>query len=238
MIQPKERLSMAQAKPGRTHRQLSPEKTEAILNGGMQEFLAHGYAATSMDRVAIAAKVSKATVYSHFQDKESLFVALIQRLVGQKFQSIFGEGDAQLLQKPPEAVLRQIANHALDIGKNESQFLNFMRLIIGESGRFPQLARAFVTNIERSAFSKLCHYFTHCPSLNLVDPEATARIFIGSIVHFMIVQEMLHGSDILPMERDRIIDSLIDLITKESPRTVSERKSHSTAKRNHFRTEN
>jgi len=41
---------------------------------------AHGYAATSMDRVAIAAGVST-TVYSHFQDKEGLFTALIQRLV-------------------------------------------------------------------------------------------------------------------------------------------------------------
>jgi TetR/AcrR family transcriptional regulator, regulator of autoinduction and epiphytic fitness len=58
-------------------------------------------------------------------------------------------------------------------------------------------------------------YFTHCPQLNLSDPEATARIFVGAIVHFMIVQEMLHGKDIMPMERDRIIDGLIDLIVEE-----------------------
>jgi len=74
---------MGQVKP--QDRQLSPEKAEAILEGGMQEFLAHGYAATSMDRVAIAAGL-KATVYSHFQDKEGLFIALIQRLVEGKFR--------------------------------------------------------------------------------------------------------------------------------------------------------
>ena len=203
---------MKQAKPKRADRQLSPEKTEAILVGGMQEFLTHGYAATSMDRVAIAAKVSKATVYSHFQDKESLFIALIQQLVEQKFQSIFSAPADQILQMAPEVVLKTFANQALDIGKNEPQFLNFMRLIIGESGRFPQLARAFVSNIERTAFRKLCHYFTNCPHLSLSDPEATTRIFIGSVVHFMIVQEMLHGKDILPMERDRLIDNLIHLI--------------------------
>lgn len=203
---------MKQAKPGRADRQLSPEKTEAILAGGMQEFLAHGYAATSMDRVAIAAKVSKATVYSHFQDKESLFTALIQQLVEQKFQSIFSAPDDQILQMAPQVVLKNFANRALNIAKNEPQFLNFLRLIIGESGRFPQLARAFVSNIERTAFRKICHYFTHCPHLSLSDPEATARIFIGSLVHFMIVQEMLHGKDILPMEHDRLIDNLIHLI--------------------------
>lgn len=202
---------MRQAKPGRRDRQLSPEKTAAILAGGMQEFLVRGYAATSMDRVAIAAKVSKATVYNHFQDKESLFIALIQRLVEQKFQAIFGVVDTQL-QQAPQLVLKEIANRALDVGTKEPQFLNFMRLIIGESGRFPQLARAFVSNIEQTAFSKLCYYFTNCPHLELSDPEATARVFIGAIVHFTIVQEVLHGRDIMPMERDRLIETLISSI--------------------------
>ena len=49
MIQPK--ISLKEP------RQLSPEKAEAILAGGMQEFLAHGYAGTSMDRIAAASDV-------------------------------------------------------------------------------------------------------------------------------------------------------------------------------------
>jgi TetR/AcrR family transcriptional regulator, regulator of autoinduction and epiphytic fitness len=195
----------------RGERQRSVVKTEAILAGGMQEFLAHGYAATSMDRVAMAAQVSKATVYSHFQDKERLFIALIQQMVERRFQAIFSTGDPLLLQEPPAVVLAGIANRALDLSR-EGQFLNFMRLIIGESGRFPQLAQAFVTHIEQTAFRKLCQYFTECPQLHLPDPEATARIFIGAIVHYMIVQEMLHGKDILPIERERIIQTLIQMI--------------------------
>lgn len=206
---------MAPAKSGPADRSLSAEKAEAILKGGMQEFLAHGYAATSMDRVASAAKVSKATVYSHFQDKESLFTAMIERLVEGKFNSIFNASEAQLLQTPPQIALREFANRALDVGMNEPQFLNFMRVILGESGRFPQLARTFVRNVEQTAFRKLCHYFTHCPHLKLSDPEATARVFVGAIVHFLIVQEVMHGRDIMPMERDRIINTLIQLITGE-----------------------
>ena len=83
-------------KPPREPRQLSPDKAAAILAGGMQEFLAHGFAGTSMDRVAAAGGVSKATVYSHFQDKEGLFVALIEQLVQGKFQSIYDPGDLAL----------------------------------------------------------------------------------------------------------------------------------------------
>jgi TetR/AcrR family transcriptional regulator, regulator of autoinduction and epiphytic fitness len=208
---------MVQVKTGRVERQLSPEKTEAILTGGMQEFLAHGYAATSMDRVAIAAKVSKATVYSHFQDKESLFIAIIQQLVEKRFQFIFEENPGQVSQVPPNLFLSQLAHRLLDMATQEPQFLNFMRLILGESGRFPQLARAFVTNIEQTAFKRVGNYFTHSPHLNLQDPEATARIFIGALVHYLIVQEMLHGRDIVPMERERLIGNLIRLVVSEQP---------------------
>lgn len=206
---------MGQEKSTRVERQLSPEKAEAILKGGMQEFLAHGYAATTMDRVAIAAGVSKATVYSHFRDKESLFIALIQQLVEVRFRAIFDLSHPELMQRSPTVILQELANRMLDVATSEPQFLNFMRVILGESGRFPELARAFVRNIEQTAFRLLCHYFANSTQLKLIDPEATARIFVGSLVHFMIVQNMMHGEDIMPMARDRLIGNLIHLITGE-----------------------
>jgi TetR/AcrR family transcriptional regulator, regulator of autoinduction and epiphytic fitness len=202
--------NLAQKAP-KEPRQLSPEKAAAILAGGMQEFLAHGYAATSMDRVAAAAGVSKATVYSHFQDKQGLFTALIAQLVQGEFRSIF-DLHPHTTPPAPKVVLRGIAHRFLEISIHHPQFLNFMRLIIGESGRFPELARIFVQNIERTSFQLLQQYFTDCPQLKSQDPEATARIFIGSLVHFLIVQEMLHGKDIVPMECDRLIDTLLNSI--------------------------
>jgi hypothetical protein len=90
-----------------------------------------------------------------------------------------------------------------------------MRLILGELERFPQLAHAFVSNIEQTGFGRLCHYFTNCPQLRLFDPKATARIFVGAIVHFMIVQEMLYGKKLVPMDSDRLTDGLIDLIVEQ-----------------------
>jgi TetR/AcrR family transcriptional regulator, regulator of autoinduction and epiphytic fitness len=176
--------------------------------------LAHGYAATSMDRVASAAGVSKATVYSHFQDKESLFIAIIDGLMQGKFQSIFSPEMAKI-QAEPRIFLRKLANSIIDTGEYEPQFLSFMRLIFGESGRFPNLARAFVDNVEKNSFQILTHYFITCPGLKIADPEATARMFIGTLVHFVIVQYLLHGKDLVPMERDRLIDTLINAIVSD-----------------------
>ncbi len=188
------------------------EKAEQILTGAMQEFLVHGYAATSMDRVAKAAGVSKATVYSYFQDKEGLFAALIQRFARRKFSIIQRllplEGDGSV-------VLRQLLTKALNEIICDSEEIALLRLIIGESGRFPELAQIFVRTLVKPGVETLSQYLASCPNLKIADPEATARILLGALVHFMLVQKMLHGQDILPMESDRLIDSLMYLL-KES----------------------
>ncbi|MEP0799016.1 TetR/AcrR family transcriptional regulator [Funiculus sociatus] len=188
------------------------EKAEQILTGAMQEFLVHGYAATSMDRVAKAAGVSKATVYSYFQDKEGLFAALIQQFARRKFSIIQRllplEGDGSV-------VLRQLLTKALNEIICDSEEIALLRLIIGESGRFPELAQIFVRTLVKPGVETLSQYLASCPNLKIADPEATARILLGALVHFMLVQKMLHGQDILPMESDRLIDSLMYLL-KES----------------------
>lgn len=179
----------------------------------MREFLAHGYAATSMDRVAAAAGVSKATVYSHFKDKEGLFNALVRRLVEKRFGAIFGTlSSPQTAPDEPRVALRRLAANMLDSVATDGQLQAFMRLIIGESGRFPELADAYVRNLVKPVVEALTHYLESHPQLNLPDPEATVRIFIGTLVYYVIVQEVLHGKESLPMERDRLVDSLISLI--------------------------
>lgn len=53
-------------------------KRAAILDAAKRMFVMHGYDGVSMDQIAARAGVSKLTVYSHFGDKESLFVAAVK----------------------------------------------------------------------------------------------------------------------------------------------------------------
>jgi TetR/AcrR family transcriptional regulator, mexJK operon transcriptional repressor len=52
-------------------------KRAAILDVAKRLFPIHGFDGVSMDQIAADAGVSKLTVYSHFGDKESLFIAAI-----------------------------------------------------------------------------------------------------------------------------------------------------------------
>lgn len=200
---------MVRPKNGETDRSNSVEKMEKILQGAMQEFLARGYAAASMDRVADAAGVSKATVYSYFQDKKGLFKALIEKLARKRFYSILG---SKPLHGEPYVVLRRLAVTALDQMVKDQEYQSFERLLMGESARFPELAQVFIYSIAKPAIETISKYLAAHPELKIPDPEATARILIGSLVYFVTTQEIMHGKDIIPMEGDRLIDALTHLI--------------------------
>jgi AcrR family transcriptional regulator len=189
-------------------------KAEAILAGAMQEFVNCGYAAASMDRIAVAAGVSKPTLYSYFQGKEGLFTALIQQMS----QSDRVLAESRFLECPIRDSLKQLAIELLDKLSGEQPLLTMLRLIIGESGRFPELAQTFVRNFEQPNLEKMSYLFAQHPDLNVADPEIIARSFVGSIVHYCIIQEMLHGREILPLDRDRFVDGLINLIIGETHR--------------------
>ncbi|MTJ08631.1 MULTISPECIES: TetR/AcrR family transcriptional regulator [unclassified Anabaena] len=200
---------MVRPKTGDINRSNSTDKIEKILQGAMQEFLIHGYSGTSMDRVAEAAGVSKATVYSYFHDKVGLFSALIEQLARKRFQSIFGQYS---LAGEPYTVLRGLAKTALEQMTTDPEYLAFERVLIGESVRFPELAKVFIRSIAKPAIETISKYLASHPELKIPDPEATARVLIGSLAHFAITQQILYGDEIIPMESDRLIDALTHLI--------------------------
>ncbi|MGB1035103.1 MAG: TetR/AcrR family transcriptional regulator, partial [Primorskyibacter sp.] len=49
-------------------------KYDQVLDGARAVFLAHGFEGASVDDIARAAGVSKATLYSYFADKRVLFM--------------------------------------------------------------------------------------------------------------------------------------------------------------------
>jgi AcrR family transcriptional regulator len=183
-------------------------KQEQILQGAMWVFLRSGYAGTSMDRVATEAGVSKQTIYSHFRDKEGLFTALIERATIRHFQETFC---SESLRGDPAIMLRQIAEtYFLKVVNQE--YLSLFRLIIAESARFPELAKLYTRAVVVQGRQLLTGYFDLHPEMGIDDPEAIAQIFFGSLVSFVVLQEVLHGKDIIPMERDRLINNLINLV--------------------------
>lgn len=189
------------------HQQKSQEKAQQILKGALPEFLQSGYDGTSMDRVAQAAGVSKQTVYSHFGDKEGLFKALVEQVARHKFQLVW----AKPLKGKPEKVLKELAFRLLKEVNNKEQLL-FAHLLITESRKHPELSQLFLANVTKPAIVVLSNYFKETSQLSVQNPEAIAHIFVNTLIHHVLTQEMLNAKEIMPMSQSVLIDNLINLI--------------------------
>lgn len=184
-------------------------KRAQILKGALQTFLQEGYQGTSMDRVAAAAGVSKITIYKHFQDKEGVFTALIEQVTAERFQLVFGDFD---FQAEPAIALRALANKLLKIMAIDEEYIAFLRLLIGESGRFPELSQLFIRALPQKVWALLSDYIATHPELHSPHPEATARIFMGALISHIMTQKLLHGQAIAPVNQDALVDCLVDTI--------------------------
>ncbi|WP_240518721.1 TetR/AcrR family transcriptional regulator C-terminal domain-containing protein [Leptolyngbya sp. BC1307] len=93
------------------------------------------------------------------------------------------------------------------------QFL-LQAALLSESGRFPALAQLFFRALPQRVWRLLEEYFEAHPELNHTNPEATARIFMGTLMSYVLTQKLLHGQEILPMKQEVMIDSLLELIIR------------------------
>lgn len=106
----------------------------AILDHATAAFLAEGYAATTIEAIARACRVAKRTIYARWSGKPELFRAVLEQLIA-KWMSTSGEwADGETL----EATLKTAADDILAVALTP-EAIALHRLIIAESGRFPEL---------------------------------------------------------------------------------------------------
>lgn len=114
-------------------------KRQAILDAAKILFLTHGYANTSMDAVASEAGVSKLTVYSHFNDKETLFSAAVVAKCEEQLPPLFFELPEGIA---VENVLLNIARGFHQLINSEAS-VNLHRLIMALGSQDPSLSLIF-----------------------------------------------------------------------------------------------
>ncbi|WP_089173870.1 TetR/AcrR family transcriptional regulator [Bosea sp. AS-1] len=132
-------------KPARRNRRIAgtdPEKRRQILDGAYQVFTARGFDAASMNDIAAAANVSKGTLYVYFQDKEHLFVALIERERDAQKRGAFEALDQD------EDPVRALANFGRCLVRmiNCEFAVSAHRIVIGVAERMPDIGRSFYEN--------------------------------------------------------------------------------------------
>lgn len=188
-----------------------PSKRKAILEAANRVFLESGYGSASMDQVAREAGVSKQTVYSHFGGKDALFGAIIQENCDQLLEPILKprtRGD------DPRAALASIARRFLNLVLSEDA-MALLRAVVGETGRFPELAQAFYQAGPLLAVENLSLYLAEMNRkgvLSVDDPRFAASLFFGMLRGDLYVRQLL-GAGPAPTAGDieRAVDEAVDV---------------------------
>ncbi len=125
------------AAPARTEPESS--KRRDIIDGARKVFFEKGFDAASMDEVAKAASVSKATIYVYFSSKEELFEALVHNDRARSAEHLF-EVDPSV--DDVASLLRRIGISFMTM-MVQPDHIRLVRMVIAVAERFPRVGRTF-----------------------------------------------------------------------------------------------
>jgi TetR/AcrR family transcriptional regulator, mexJK operon transcriptional repressor len=168
---------LAQAKE---HEAATGGKAESILTAAKQCFLARGFGAVSMDAIARAAGVSKATVYAHFTSKEELFGAVVGRECERRFA---GFSAHELDPHDAAASLFVLGRRFLELILSPDA-IALHRIILGEVTRFPRLGEVFWQAGPKRNLAQIEAFMRRsvaAGSLAIADTRLAAEQFVGLV---------------------------------------------------------
>lgn len=186
-------------------------KFDQVLEGARAVFMADGYEGASVDDIARAAGVSKATLYSYFRDKSLLFVAVAKTECLRQSKEIVDSID---MQRSPREVL----------GEGGRQFLRFVtsdfgqqmfRICVAEKERFPEIGREFFQSGPQNMQRHLVGYFEMAIArgeLEIEDPYLAAFQF-GELCKADAWMKLTFNivDKISDTEIDRVVDAAVDV---------------------------
>ena len=183
----------------------------AIREAAAALFLEKGYQGTSMDDVAAAAQISKQTIYTHFGSKEELFADLVlgnaERVEG------FVSSMAGTVRGAPDldSGMRDLARQYIRIVMRP-EVLRLRRLVLGEVGRFPELARTYYERVPGRVLDALAELFAELAAegrIRVGDPALAAQHFAWLTLGISLDRGMFYPIDetVKDVDVDRMADS-------------------------------
>lgn len=174
---------------------LTDRKRQAIVDAALAEFRAHGFDATSMDKIALAAGVSKRTVYNHFPSKDDLFNHILQELWD-------SSAALQACRYQPQADLRPQLITLLGQKMallQDRYFLDLARVAIAEGILRPERAREMVAKLsdQESGMTAWLRAAVADGKLKPLDPVFAAHLLQGQLKAFAFWPQVTMGQALL-----------------------------------------
>ena len=111
-----------------------------ILEAALKVFAEKGFAGARMEDIARRAGVTKGTIYLYFENKEAVFKTLVRESIG---ATLAGVSENVRDYKGSARDLLRFALTTMAHRLTTSDLVVLPKIIVGESGNFPELARFY-----------------------------------------------------------------------------------------------
>jgi AcrR family transcriptional regulator len=181
---------------------------EKILETALKLFCEKGFYQTTTNEIAKTAKVSIGSLYSYFQDKDAIFLDILERH-HQRFTALHEEllNSPELYQVDKKTWLRNLIESLITLHENSKGLYKEINVLYYAN---PNVAAIMDRQIEDSRQSAMRFFQLWQDDIKIKDWEAAAIIafeFISAIVDQIVFKKNL-------MDRERIISTAVEALSQ------------------------
>lgn len=187
---------------------LTDRKRQAVVDAAIAEFRASGFEATSMDKIAATAGVSKRTVYNHFPSKDELFAQILHELWTR----------IAAAPTPPYDGTRPLRDQLLALMEEkmamlqDGYFLDLARVAIAEAIHSPARAQEMVARLsgKEEAFTTWLRAAQADGKLTRADPLLASQLLQGALKTFAFwPQVTLNQPPLAPAVQRQVVEATV-----------------------------
>jgi len=190
------------------------DRPREICAAALEVFSEKGFAAAKLDEIARRAGVSKGTLYLYFKDKEQLFRAVVRDTVSPNIDHL---RDAIMATSLPFAQIVPMFLARLSSVAATMPLGSVVKMVIGESGNFPELARVWQEQVVSKALGIMVELIEKAQQKGEVrpgDPRFHAFTLMGPMLMGLMYREVLQPAGGAPIDIEALARQHSDTVLK------------------------
>ena len=202
-------------------RRRKADRPGEIVGAALSVFAEKGFAAARLDEIAARAGVSKGALYLYFETKEELFRAVVEQAIAPNIEGVRAmiaahPGPfADLIRLVPERIVGLL--DTLPLG-------GVIKMVIGEAGNFPELARVWHDRLVAHALGAMCDAVAAAQARGEVKPgdprtyalQLISPLLLGVIWREIFVPVGAAGFDLRALAHQHVETMLAGMLVEEA----------------------
>jgi AcrR family transcriptional regulator len=189
------------------------QRPAEIVAAALRLFAERGYGATKLEDVAKAAGISKGTVYLYFATKEDLFQEVVRRELLPTLEAF--EAAVATHTGPTADLFRMMIRRAQQV--METDVSGIPKLVLTESGNFPELARFYADNVVARGlrlFDTILRRGVERGEFRDIRADRLAPSFIGPILMMLLWRHSIGRHTDLRFDHGAVLETHVEILLR------------------------